>query len=74
MCEDLRFKHPFTCIISRSSGYRHFALNCCKISNRCLLRPSSTVAFCGATVRTMQSPLSTSEEEYSFTKVRQTLL
>ena len=76
MSDDLRFKHTFNCIITgpSGSGKSSFCIKLLQNSNRCLPRPSSVVAFCGATVRRTQSPLSTSEEEYSFTKVCQKIL
>ena len=58
MCLDLRFKHPFTCIISGPSGSckSSICINCCKISSR-LQGPRLTVAFLGATESRTLSPL-----------------
>ena len=75
MCEDLGFKHPFTCIISGPSGSGKSSFWIKLLQN--LKSLSNETRFdggiLGATETQTPSPLLTSEGKYCFTKVCQTI-
>ena len=73
MSKDLRFKHPFTCIISgtSSSGKLSFYIKFLQNLESLYIEPNFDGGILWCTEKRTHSSLPTSEKVYSFTRVCQ---